>query len=712
VTAVYDINVFTVTFKDWNGTNLKIENVNYGADATAPANPSRTGYTFVSWDVGYTNITADLIVTALYTINSYTVTFKNWDGTELKIENVSYGADATAPANPSRTGYTFVSWDVGYTNITADLIVTALYTINSYTVTFKNWDGTELKIENVSYGADATAPANPSRTGYTFVSWDVGYTNITADLIVTAVYDINVFTVTFKDWDGIELKTENVSYGADATPPADPSRTGYTFTGWDVGYTNITADIIVTALYIINRYTVTFKDWNGTNLKIENVSYGADATPPANPTRTGYTFVGWDVGYTNITADLIVTAVYDINSYTVTFKDWNGTDIKIENVNYGADAIAPANPTRTGYAFTGWDVAFTNITADLIITAVYDINVFTVTFKDWNGTNLKIENVNYGADATAPANPSRTGYTFVSWNTSFNNITANLTVTALYTINRYTVTFKDWNSTDLKTEQVDYGQGATAPANPSRTGYTFVSWNTSFNNITTNLIVTALYTINNYTITFNAQGGSSTANKTADYNTLITAPAAPNRTEYNFLGWYRDAAGVSPWNFTTDKVIANITLYAKWEIDIPDTVTSSTYFINESKSYVSKIGIGTSSETFRNGFYEKKFLGLFKGTQEILGSGLAGTGMLLKIMDGTTIQRSFTVVVTGDINGDGKITLTDFVQLKSHLLSKTRLAGVFALAADVNGDGKITLTDFVKAKAHLLGKEWITPQAY
>ncbi|MHB1454763.1 MAG: InlB B-repeat-containing protein, partial [Saccharofermentanales bacterium] len=92
--------------------------------------------------------------------------------------------------------------------------------------------------------------------------------------------------------------------------------------------------------------------------------------------------------------------------FTVTFRDWNGTDLKTEQVDYGLNAIAPDDPFRTGYTFVGWDVGYTNITADLIVTAVYDINVFTVTFKDWDGIELKTENVNYGADATAPANPT------------------------------------------------------------------------------------------------------------------------------------------------------------------------------------------------------------------------------------------------------------------------------------------------------------------
>ncbi len=184
-----------------------------------------------------------------------------------------------------------------------------------------------------------------------------------------------------------------------------------------------------------NEYTVTFKDWDGTVLKTETVVEGNAATAPANPTRTGYTFTGWDVDFSNVTSDLIVTAQYTINTYTVRFLDWDGTVLKTQTVNYGGNATAPANPTRTGYTFTGWDKAFTNVQANLDVNAQYTINTYTVTFVDWDGTVLKTETVNYGGAATAPADPTRDGYTFTGWDVAFNNITANLTVTAQYTQN-------------------------------------------------------------------------------------------------------------------------------------------------------------------------------------------------------------------------------------------------------------------------------------
>ncbi|WP_244826138.1 InlB B-repeat-containing protein, partial [Carboxylicivirga linearis] len=199
------------------------------------------------------------------------------------------------------------------------------------------------------------------------------FDNVTTALTVTAQYTINSYEVSFVDWDGEVLKTENVDYGSSATAPSDPTRTGYSFTGWDVVFDNITTALIVTAQYTINSYTVTFVDWDGGVLKTENVDYGSSATAPVDHVRIGYTFTGWDVAFDNITTALTVTAQYTINSYTVTFVDWDGGVLKTENVDYGSSATAPADPARTGYSFTGWDVAFDNVTTALTVTAQYTI---------------------------------------------------------------------------------------------------------------------------------------------------------------------------------------------------------------------------------------------------------------------------------------------------------------------------------------------------
>src|SRR5690606_24857995 len=89
-----------------------------------------------------------------------------------------------------------------------------------------------------------------------------------------------------------------------------------------------------------------------------------------------------------------------------------------EQVNHGDAAIAPADPVRTGYTFTGWDVAFDNVTADLTITAQYTVNQYTLSFDSQGGSAAAPITADFGDDVTLPTAPTRTGYTFGNWNTA------------------------------------------------------------------------------------------------------------------------------------------------------------------------------------------------------------------------------------------------------------------------------------------------------
>ena len=209
------------------------------------------------------------------------------------------------------------------------------------------------------------------------------------------------------------------------------------------------------ALYSIHQFTVTFKDYDGTTLKTQSVNYGGAATAPADPdNKPHYHFTGWDVAFNNITANTTVTALYSIDQFTVTFKDYDGTTLKTQNVTYGGAATAPADPdNKPHYHFTGWDVAFNNITANTTVTAQYSIDQFTVTFKDYEGTILKTQSVNYGGAATAPADPdNKPHYHFTGWDVAFNNITANTTVTAQYSLIKFDVTFESQGGSDVPSQ--------------------------------------------------------------------------------------------------------------------------------------------------------------------------------------------------------------------------------------------------------------------
>ena len=116
-------------------------------------------------------------------------------------------------------------------------------------------------------------------------------------------------------------------------------------------------------------YTVRFYDYSGGSLlKTQQVQQGGNATAPANPTRTGYTFTGWDKSYTNVQSNLNIYGTWQIKTYTVRFYAWDGGSLlKTQTVNHGSSATAPTQPTREGYTFTGWDKSFTNVQSNLVV---------------------------------------------------------------------------------------------------------------------------------------------------------------------------------------------------------------------------------------------------------------------------------------------------------------------------------------------------------
>ena len=232
----------------------------------------------------------------------------------------------------------------------------------------------------------AKMPTPPAITEWTF-----GLTNSMANTPVYVYHEninsyyqanvwkqfdiISAYKVVFTDENGVIIEEQMVGHGENATPPQMPNQEGYQFVGWDKSYTNITNDIVIKAIYKPAKYKVIFYDYDYTVLKSDSVLYGNNAIPPKDPIRHGYIFIGWDKDYSNVKSDLNIIAQYeqDIIYYTVTFLDWDGTELHIEKVEEGKDAQGPpTEPKRDGYKFIGWSKPVTNITTNLTVIALYD----------------------------------------------------------------------------------------------------------------------------------------------------------------------------------------------------------------------------------------------------------------------------------------------------------------------------------------------------
>jgi uncharacterized repeat protein (TIGR02543 family) len=536
-----------------------------------------------------------------------------------------------------------------------------------YTVTFDAAGGSpETQTRAVREGASlgsSNMPAEPGRAGYIFDGW---YTEaegegseFNAGTIVSE--DITVYarwtappgshTVTFKlnngtntDW-AVKIVISGDTTGA-GDFPGDPSRPGYTFAGWNTvaagsgtpftASTPVTANITIYAQWAAaspGSHTVAFNLNDGTNTTwaAKTVSSGAVTGTenfPANPSRPGYVFGGWNVqadgggavfsASTEVNADITVYAQWTetpAGVHTVIFKLNDGTETiwAAESVTDPGTPVTafPVPPSRLSYIFTGWNTQADGGGSEFTVTTTVSGNI--IVYAKWTGETYTVRFMsNYAPDtalytktvtvpettiADFPADPARTGYNFGSWNTQANGsgsvftaataVTGNMTVYAQWDTYSYTVTFNS-NSGDTEASPAEKTVASPAvnvgalPAPPSRSSYIFVGWNTQADGggseftagttVTGDIRVYARWFLDTsiqYTITFDAAGGSpATQTQTVTNGSSLGSsnmPPAPGREGYIFSGWYTGAEGGSS-EFTADTIVSgDLTVYAWWK---------------------------------------------------------------------------------------------------------------------------------------------------
>lgn len=243
----------------------------------------------------------------------------------------------------------------------------------TYTVTF-DIDGMRTSQE-VEEGGNVVFPENPTKTGYLFTGWDNGGTNITSDITINALFEPKELTVTLII--GSESRTQLVQYGGNAEIPSDIILDGIVITGWDRPLTNITEDCTITALLegsetAASECVVTFSI-DGT-LYTQRIPYGASAVPPLVPTQNaaGQLFVGWSSSLENITSDVTITAIFDNANNVYTVTIDNGGQLTTYQVYAGDSVVLPIPREIEGKTFSHWDNSGENIHSNLTITAIYN----------------------------------------------------------------------------------------------------------------------------------------------------------------------------------------------------------------------------------------------------------------------------------------------------------------------------------------------------
>lgn len=231
----------------------------------------------------------------------------------------------------------------------------------------------------------------------------------------------------------------------------------------------------------------------------------------------------------------------------------------------------------------------------------------------------------------------------------------------------------------------------------------------SYNNLTTTFTVTVVEkSLVSIAITANPVKTQYIQGESLDTTGMIVTAYYNNDSsevvaDYSITGFRTDTVGTQIVTVTYGGKTAEFTIAVK--STVPNTISSDVYTVKD--GWIRKISAGTTVKDLINGINEGQYIKAFNGERQVSGDTLVATGMVIKLLDGATVKATVTVVVTGDTNGDGNISVTDMIAVKSHVLKKSTLSGAAAQAADTSGDNAISITDFIQIKAHILGKSTI-----
>lgn len=396
-------------------TSVDLDGIPDGWSST-PLTDGRLGFTLASKD-------GTLAVEYVFVPETvtHTVTFDSAGGTPVDAQTVGDGDKAIDPGTPVRDGYTFTGWLLDgepydfTTPVTGDVTLVAGWeetpdpTPVTHTVTFDTANGGAPVKVTVVDGEPVGKPADPTYDGYTFAGWALDGepynfdTPVTGDITLTALWEKPAeYTVTFDTQGGTPVASQTVTENGTVTRPADPTRDGYTFKGWqldgaDYDFTTpVTADITLTAVWEENTppapvmHKVTVKPNNGSNPTVYEVEDGQPFTQPADPTRDGYTFNGWTLDgepydfSQPVTGDITLEAQWEENetpapvTHTVKFRTNGGSAIPMQTVEDGKTASKPTDPTRPGHVFAGWLLDgqpynfSTPVTGDIVLDAAWE----------------------------------------------------------------------------------------------------------------------------------------------------------------------------------------------------------------------------------------------------------------------------------------------------------------------------------------------------
>ena len=551
----FSINSYTVVYKVDGEVVGDTESYEFGAPVSLRTEPQKEGYTFSGWDreSGFNMPAENVEIEGHYSINSYTVTYKVDGELYGDIETYEYNAPVELRQEPQKEGYTFGGWssETGFNMPAENVVIEGSFKVNEYTVTYFVDDKFYDSIETYSYGSQVKLKEAPQKEGYTFSGWDHDdrFTMPAEDVVVKGSFNINSYKVTY-EVDGTPYgMVEIYKYGDLVTLQKNPTKEGYTFSGWDHSneFAMPARDVKIKGSFIVNSYTVTYKVDGAQIGEPETYKYGEAVTLREKPSKEGYTFNGWsyEAGFNMPAEDVVIEGSYQINSYTVTYKVDGEQFGEQETYEFNGLVQLRSEPTKEGYTFSHWNRSseFNMPANDVVIEGNFKINSYTVTYKVDGSQYGSTETYEYGSAVVLREEPKKEGYTFSGWDHEDNFMMPadDVVIEGTYKINSYTVTYKVDGEVSGEVETYEYGAEVTLRGEPVKEGYTFSHWSqdTGFTMPAKNMVIEGNFLINSYTVTYKVDGEIFGEVETYNYGTVVNLRSEPTKEGHKFGGWNR-----------------------------------------------------------------------------------------------------------------------------------------------------------------------------
>ena len=692
-TANFSINSYALTVDpnggEYNSSFNPISITNDFGTILTLDTPTRIGYSFAGWTLTgsgsltenvYTYADGNGTVTANWNIIKYNISYEGLTTDELSALNnpteydVESSFSLTNPQNrldnEGDLYERFTGWTYGQnteTNVTIPVGTTGNITFTAnfvhvdpdvYTISYE-LNGGEVSVANPSSYTkkdNNITLNNPTKTGYNFAGWvGTGLTEPTMTVTIphgsigdreyTATYTPIVYTITYNLGGGTVTGTNPVEYTIESETFTliNPTKEGYTFTGWTGSNGDTPANVTITqgtignkeytANYTEDGYSITYDLVGGSVSTPNPISYTVESNNITlnNPTKTGYTFTGWTgTGLTEPTMTVVIPkgstgnrsyiATYTPEIYTITYNLSGGTLSEANPVEYTieSESFTLNSPSKEGYTFAGWTGSNGDTPASVTIpkgttgnkeyTANFRKVDYTISYNLDGGVVEGTNPTGYSIESNdiTLINPTKEGYTFAGWTgTDITNPSTTVTIpsgsignrsyVAHYTPVIYTITYEGLTPEEMAvinnpTEYTIEDNSFTL-TNPTRAGYTFTGW-TGSNGTNPLLTVTinhgttgnknyiANFDINSYTVTYK-NNESTFYTEVVSYKGKTTAPTTdPVKTHAYFSHWSLEENG-TPFDFDTE-IVDNTTLYAVFtSIDAPTITHTPTTWTNQ-----------------------------------------------------------------------------------------------------------------------------------